>query len=220
MMKLSLSNPKASNPLYDKIEGLTRLQRILVFIGTWVLVIGACVWFLLWPKYEKIDKLETELAKVTKDLEVARQNAAQLDEFKKKMAAAQAEFNLAKNKLPEEKEIPALLESVSQSGQDVGLEFFLFAPGAEVLRDFYAEIPVSVNVQGTYHNAAVFFDKVAGLPRIVNISNLKMTPLKGGSKLDTTCTAVTYKFVEAAPAKPEAGKKGKAAAKGGAKKGK
>ncbi len=208
-MKLSLSSAKAANPLYDKIEGLTRLQRILVFIGTWVVIIGVCGWFLLWPKYEKIQKLDAELATVTKDLEVAKRNAAQLEDFKKQMAKAQAEFNLAKNKLPEDKEIPSLLASISQSGQDVGLEFFLFAPGAEVLRDFYAEIPVSINVRGTYHNAAVFFDKVAGLPRIVNIRNLKMTPLKGSNKLDTTCTAVTYKFVEAPPPKPAEGKAAK-----------
>jgi len=212
MMKLSLPSTKAANPLYDKIEGLTRLQRILVFVGTWVVVIGVCGWFLLWPKYEKIEKLDAELAKVNKDLVIAKRNAAQLDEFKKKMDQAQTEFNLAKNKLPEAKEIPSLLESISQSGQDVGLEFFLFAPGVEVLRDFYAEIPVSIQVRGTYHNAAVFFDKVAGLPRIVNIRDLKMTPLQGSNKLDTTCTAVTYKFVEAPPPQAEP-KKGKAAKK-------
>lgn len=208
-MKLSLPTAKASNPFYEKIERLSRLQRILIFAGTWVVVIAVFAWLLFLPKYETVDKLSTELTKVEQDLVTAKKNAAQLDEFKAKMAAAQAAFNIAKNKLPEEKEIKSLLASVSQSGQDVGLEMLNFTPGAEVLRDFYAEIPVLVQVKGTYHNVAVFFDKVAGLPRIVNMKNIKMTPTKEGAKLDTTCTAVTYKFVEAPPPQPAADKKSK-----------
>lgn len=209
MMKFSLPKADAPSPIYEKIEGLSKLQRILILVGTWVVIIAIYVWFFYLPKSEVIDKLSKELADAEQKLVVAKQNAAQLDEFKAKMAAAQAAFNTAKGKLPEEKEIKTLLASVSQSGQDVGLEMLSFTPGAEVMRDFYAEIPVTVQVRGTYHNVAVFFDKVAGLPRIVNMKNVKMTPLKDSAKIDTSCTAVTYKFVEAPPPKP-ADKKGKA----------
>lgn len=125
---------------------------------------------------------------------------------------------MVKKALPEKEDIPSLLAGISQSGQDSGLEFVLFQPNAEVLQDFYAEIPVSINVTGEYHNVAAFFDRVSRLSRIVDIKDIEMTPVSdlktvrkssaGSSQavpaniLSTRCTAVTYKFVEKAPQQP------------------
>jgi type IV pilus assembly protein PilO len=109
--------------------------------------------------------------------------------------------------LPEKEEIPSLLTSISRSGQDVGLEFLLFEPKAEARKEFYAEIPVAMQVVGGYHDLAMFFDKVARLSRIVNIKNISMGRIKDSQRLNTSCTAVTYKFVEPAPQKPSAKKK-------------
>jgi len=102
----------------------------------------------------------------------------------------------AVKKLPEKKEIPSLLSSISQSGRDAGLEFLLFEPRGEQIKEFYAEIPVSIIVTGNYHKTALFFDKVARLHRIVNVDNIKMIAAKGSGELRTSCTAVTYRFVE------------------------
>jgi type IV pilus assembly protein PilO len=99
-------------------------------------------------------------------------------------------------KLPEKKEIPSLLSSISQSGRDAGLEFLLFEPRGEQTKEFYAEIPVSIIVEGNYHKTALFFDKVARLHRIVNIDDIKMIAAKESDELRTSCTAVTYRFVE------------------------
>ena len=103
--------------------------------------------------------------------------------------------------LPEKQEIPTLLASISRSGQDAGLEFILFKPEKENHKDFYAEIPVAIQVTGSYHNVALFFDKVARLSRIVNIDNINLTAKKEmaageGLTLGTSCTAVTYRFIE------------------------
>ena len=95
------------------------------------------------------------------------------------------------------------------SGQDVGLEFLEFTPKSEVRKEFYAEIPVSIKVNGGFHDLAIFFDKVARLSRIVNIKNIDMGPGKDSQELNTSCTAVTYKFVEPAPKKPSKKKKKK-----------
>ena len=119
------------------------------------------------------------------------------------------QFKSAMKALPEKEEIPSLLTSISRSGQDVGLEFLEFTPKAEVRKEFYAEIPVSIKVQGGYHDLAIFFDKVARLSRIVNIKNISMGRGKGGQELNTSCTAVTYKFIEPAPKKPGKKKKKK-----------
>jgi type IV pilus assembly protein PilO len=98
---------------------------------------------------------------------------------------------------------------VSKSGQDAGLEFLLFQPKPEIAQDFYAEIPVAIQVVGNYHNVAVFFDQVSKMSRIVNIKDLTMKPSSDGASLDTNCTAVTYKFIEQSKQKSQKGKKGK-----------
>ena len=192
---------EALEPFFDKIEKLSQLHRILISSGIFLLVIGLFVWLLYVPKYKTIGTLETDLEKLQQQLSKAKADARDLKKFQEKMKKAEAAFRLAKKSLPEKEEIPSLLSSISQSGQDAGLEFLLFQPKGERKKDFYAEIPVNIRVNGQYHNVALFFDKVARLPRVVNIQNIKMQPNKGGQSLTTSCTAVTYKFIEKAPAK-------------------
>jgi type IV pilus assembly protein PilO len=206
-------NPKEGSTGVDsfisKIEKLSKIQRILIFSGIFVLIIAIFIFVLYKPKLEKIGKLKKELGTLEKKLVVAKKNAADLKKFQKTMQEAEVQFRSAMKALPEKEEIPSLLTSISRSGQDVGLEFLEFTPKAEVRKEFYAEIPVSIKVNGGYHDLAIFFDKVARLSRIVNIKNISMGPGKGGQELNTSCTAVTYKFVEPAPKKPSKKRKKK-----------
>lgn len=195
MKKVNLSLEKLT-PMIEKIERLSKLQRILIYSGTFLILIGAFVYFAYIPKFKTIDKLEEQLAKVEKQLEKAKRNAKQLNSWRNKMKKAEAQFKLVSKALPEKNEIPSLLANVSQSGQDAGLEFLLFQPKPEIDQDFYAEIPVSIQVLGDFHNVAVFFDAVSKMPRIVNIKDLSMRPAGDGLTLETSCTAVTYKFIE------------------------
>nr|NIS38475.1 type 4a pilus biogenesis protein PilO [Candidatus Saccharibacteria bacterium]NIV99211.1 type 4a pilus biogenesis protein PilO [Candidatus Saccharibacteria bacterium] len=136
----------------------------------------------------KISNLKTQLKKLEQKLVVAKKNAADLKKFQKKMQEAEVQFKTAMRALPEKEEIPSLLTSISRSGQDVGLEFLLFEPKSEVRKEFYAEIPVAMQVKGGYHDLAVFFDKVARLSRIVNIKNIEMGRDKDSTDLNTSCT--------------------------------
>lgn len=185
------------NPVFDKLEQLSKIQRIAIWAGLLILLIGAFVYFSYLPKFKKIDTLKTNLSKIEKELEVAKNNAQQLNAFRKKMQDAEEQFKIVMRALPEKEEIPTLLTGISKSGKDSGLNFILFQPKPEVQKDFYAEIPVAMHVTGDYHGVATFFESVAGLNRIVNIRNINMTPGKEGADLATTCTAVTYKFIEA-----------------------
>lgn len=191
------------DPLFEKVGQLTRLHRILICIGAFVLLAGGFFYFSYLPKIQKIDKLKNQKASLQKQLKTTSEKAAQLAEYREKMKKAEEDFMLAKAVLPETREIPSLLSSVSDSGQDAGLEFLLFQPGSEATKDFYAEIPVSIKVSGSYHNVASFFDNVSRLYRIVNIKNIEMKTGKSDTILDTSCTAVTYKFVETEEAKQE-----------------
>ena len=191
------------DPLFEKVGQLTRLHRILICVGVVVLLAGGFFYFSYLPNIQKIDKLKTQKASLEKQLETTRKKAAQLAEYREKMKKAEEDFMIAKAVLPETREIPSLLESVSQAGQDAGLEELLFQPQAEAKKDFYAEIPVAIKVSGSYHNVATFFDNVSRLYRIVNIQNIDMKSGKSDTILDTSCTAVTYKFVETEETKQE-----------------
>lgn len=192
----------ALEPLFDKIEKLSKVQRILIAALVFILLSGGFVWGSYMPKFQKLKELDKKHDRLKKNLRTAKLTARSLPKFKEKMEAAQVQFEQAKQKLPEKKEIPSLLSDISQSGQDAGLEFLLFQPVKEVSREFFAEIPVQMRVTGHYHNVGVFFDKVAQLPRIVNIRNIQMTNDKTVAGLVTTCTAVTYRFVEPEPPPP------------------
>lgn len=193
----------------DKIGKLSRLYRILICLGIFSMLIGPFVYFSYQPKVKKIDELKQEQETLETRLVRAKAKARQLKHFQDKLKKAQTEFKIAVKKLPEKKEIPSLLSSISRSGRDAGLEFLLFEPRDERTKEFYAEIPVSIIVTGNYHKTALFFDKVARLHRIVNIDNIIMSATKGRGKLKTSCTAVTYRFVETKPKKEVHKKKNK-----------
>ena len=192
---------KSGSAILEKIEKLALWQRVAILAGLLVVLFGAAIWLLYLPKYDEITALDQKLQALEKKLATAKINAAELEKFQAKMREAEAQFKIAMRALPEKEEIPSLLTNVSKSGQDVGLEFLLFEPKPENKKEFYAEIPVAMNIRGDYHNLAVFFDKVARLSRIVNINNITINRGKDAHDLKTSCTAVTYKFVEPPPEK-------------------
>jgi len=204
---------KSIEPFLEKIESLSQVQRIIISVGSFVVIAGIFIYFLYLPKFEKINSLKKQLSDLEQKLSTAKRNAADLKKFQAKMKEAEAQFNMAMKKLPETKEIPSLLTAISDSGQQVGLEFLLFEPKKEKKKEFYAEIPVAMSLRGDYHNLAIFFDQVARLNRIVNITNIQMTRAKGKGKaageLLAKCTAVTYKFLDEPPKKKKKKKKKK-----------
>ena len=206
-MNSNIGTAKGVDSFFAKIEELSKVQRILIFSGVFIALIAIFVFLLYKPKLERISTQNNQLKGLEQKLVVAKKNAADLEKFKKKMQEAEVQFKTAMRALPEKEEIPSLLTSISRSGQDVGLEFLLFEPKSEVRKEFYAEIPVAMKVKGGYHDLAIFFDKVARLSRIVNIRNIKMGREKDSMDLNTSCTAVTYKFVEPAPDKKSKKKK-------------
>ncbi|MFH1422872.1 MAG: type 4a pilus biogenesis protein PilO [Planctomycetota bacterium] len=189
---------KSIAPIFEKLEKLTKIKRFLLFSGVIVVMITAFVYFIFFPKVQQYHKLSSEYSDLDKKLAAAKMTAKELPKLTEEFNKAEIQLKIVMKALPESKEIPSLLESISLSGQEAGLEFVLFQPGNERNKSFYAEIPVSIQISGKYHNVAVFFDKVARLPRIVNIQDIvmKVDQSKKNNDLVTTCTAVTYKFLD------------------------
>ena len=190
--------------LFEKIEKIKMPIRIAIFLGTIVLLAGLFIWFIYLPKSEEIAQTRAEIATLQQKLNQAIVRAKALKKFEAEYAEVDAQFQEALKLLPNTKEIPSLLKSITQLGTDSQLEFLLFSPQRERPQDFFVEIPVSIEVSGTYHNVAVFFDKVGQMERIVNILNVSMSPQKDRSTtLTTRCDAVTYRFKGETDATPQ-----------------
>ncbi|MBF0202927.1 MAG: type 4a pilus biogenesis protein PilO [Desulfamplus sp.] len=183
-------------PFFEKVGTLSRLHRVIICIVTIAIMGGGYYYFVLMPKIDEITTLEKNHNKLSLDLEKYKKKAMMLEEFRKKQRDKENEFYKALAELPDAKEIPSLLTAVSQSGNESGLEFLLFKPEAEQTKDFYAEIPVSINVRGGYHQIAQFFDRVSQLSRIVNIRNIVINYAQGQGNLTASCRAITYRFIE------------------------
>jgi type IV pilus assembly protein PilO len=181
--------------LFEKVEKIKMPIRIVIFAGTIVLLAGLFIWLVYLPYDEEITKSREAIAKLQQEINKAKARASNLKRFEVEYAEVDAQFQEALKLLPNTKEIPSLLKSITQLGTDSQLEFLLFNPQRERAQDFFMEIPVSIEVSGTYHNVAIFFDKVGQMERIVNILNVSMTPQKERSTILTTrCDAVTYRF--------------------------
>lgn len=184
------------------LESIVKLptSRKMLILGVLVVgIIGLYFYLIYWPNLELLKKKKAEMGALENQVRELRIVAANMKRFQAEAAKLREELKLAITQLPTSKEIPTLLSNISQLGKEAGLEFLLFKPAAEVSKEFYSEIPVEVRVRGTYHNVALFFDKVGKLPRIVNINEVGMDNAKevfGRWDINTACTATTFKFIE------------------------
>jgi type IV pilus assembly protein PilO len=181
--------------LFEKVGKIKMLYRVLIMAGTLVVLAGIFAWLVYLPMADDIAKTGEEVSRLEQKLNQVVVKARAEKKLQAEYAEADIQFQEALKLLPNTKEIPNLLRTITQMGTDSQLDFILFSPQRERVEDFYVEIPVSIEVSGTYNNVAVFFDKVGNMERIVNILNVSMTPVKERSTvLDTRCDAVTYRF--------------------------
>ncbi len=169
-------------------------------------ILGLYFYLIYIPKAEMLDKKMAEMGRLETQVRELRIIAANMKRFQAEAAKLREELKLAITQLPTSKEIPSLLANISNLGKESGLEFLLFRPVPEITREFYAEIPVEIRVRGTYRDVAIFFSKVGKMPRIVNIAGLAMEGAKetmGRWEIMTSCTATTFKFIEASDQEKE-----------------
>lgn len=193
MMKKNVSAMSAIDPLFQKIAGLNKLYRILICVATVVVLLAAFGYFLYKPKLDRMATLRNDITTAEQRLNTTKRNAQDYDLYKQKMEEARVQFITIAQELPSTEEIPSLLTSISQAGGEAGLKFLLFQPQSETLKEFYAEIPIRMELSGRYHELGNFFDRVAHLSRIVNIDNCSTQ--RSGDLLRITCTAITYRFI-------------------------
>lgn len=192
--------------LHEKFEDLTTQRKILLVVGTFAALSVAFYFFEYKPLSEHINGLKSNIVRQEKRLAELKKAKVQVDVLQKDLAESEIEFARLLTMLPDQKEIPGLLDSVSQLGAQVGLENILFQPQPEQRHEFYAVIPVRLDLIGSYHELGTFFDKISKLNRILKVDNLTITR-RNDSTLQVGCTIVTYRFLEQAEVKEEGKKK-------------
>jgi type IV pilus assembly protein PilO len=180
----------------DRVSSLTPQQKVLLFMGTFLFLGAAFYFFQYQPQTEVIAGLQGKLAEQEKRLAFLKQAAARLPQLQEELAKAEEDFSRLLALLPDQKEIPALLDTISQLGAQVGLENILFQPQPEQLFEFYAMIPIRLDLVANYHTLGAFFDSLSKLNRILKVDNVNMTRPKGSNLLQVGCTIITYRFLD------------------------
>jgi type IV pilus assembly protein PilO len=209
----------------DVVKKMPLKQKLLIVGGVYLLLAVAYYFLVLQSSLEQKGSLQTKLSELQEQVTAKERLAAQKNKYLRELREREESLKMALTKLPDQREIPGLLYAVAQAGRDSGIDFILFEPKVvekkppepvkkpagkqpkgketpEKVADekFYEEIPVRVTVTGSFHSTALFFEKVARLPRIINIEEIAMSEgkdVKGrGRYISTSCMIKTYMFLE------------------------
>jgi len=164
-----------------------------------VALIGAGIYFLTLDQLKVLERHEKKEVELKEEFKVKADQAAKLELYKEQLAEMEASFGALLRQLPETTEVESLLVDVSQTGLAAGLEIKKFKPSAEEKKGFYAELPIALEVSGSYHQLATFISGIAALPRIVTISDMKLEPFEKddlSGKLKMGATAKTYRYLQ------------------------
>ena len=151
----------------------------------------------LQDKKTELESLEQKEVQLRTTFETKQAKAVNLEAYKEQLAEMKVMFASMLEQLPRTSEVPDLLVDISRTGLINGLEFELFKPEGERSVDFYAELPITMKVTGSYHQFGEFVSGVAALPRIVTLHNISMGPLNQQTgKMTMDITAKTYRYYD------------------------
>jgi type IV pilus assembly protein PilO len=151
------------------------------------------------PRQRELAELQSEVTQRRADFEAKRAKTNARADAERQLKDLDAELKRASARLPDQREIADLLSSVAASARSAGLDIVLFRQKPEVTHDFYADVPVEMQIRGTYHDVATFLDRVKRLDRIVNITDIRLSkPKVEGERvvLEGACTATTFRFLD------------------------
>lgn len=191
----------------DKYIPLNKNIKLAIAIGLPVLIVALFVFLFYMPKQEEIGTLQAKKIDLTGKVDKAQKAADNKEQHEKELAEAKKIFEETSEILPKEQELPGLLRNIADLGKRAGLDFNEFKPGNEVPKDFYAEIPITISINGPYHNVGYFLGEVSGLERLVTVDNIKMGSAKEVEQevlLKSSCNLLTYRFTGQAAAPPAA----------------
>lgn len=198
------------DPKLEKILKLPTKQKIGILALVLVAEAAAFFFALQQPKMNQLKGLQVQLDGLRNQVQETKKLADNLPKYKAEYEKLKVELDSALTELPNQKEIPSLLTSITSAGKGAGLDFLVFRPKSEQQKEFYAEVPVDIVVSGPFHGVANFFVSVGALPRIVNMNNVSFAEIKserGKTTTKVSCQAVTFRFLDKKEIKDDKNKK-------------
>jgi type IV pilus assembly protein PilO len=166
----------------------------LVFVG--VAALGSYM-YVIKKEIPLLERARLEEEELRATFEQKQTRAANFDAYRAQLAEIERSFGAMLRQLPGKTEVPSLLVDISQTALGAGLEEDLWEQNNEVQREFYAELPIKIRYNGSYHELGTFASGIAALPRIVTLHDITITPTKGDpSKLTLEATAKTYRYLD------------------------
>jgi type IV pilus assembly protein PilO len=170
--------------------------KIGVLVIVLLLLVGAAYWFDWKDQLEQIEAEKAKEAQLKTTYVDKKKQALDLPAYRKQLEDIDKQFGALLRQLPGKSEMDALLTDINQAGLGRGLQFELFKPAAEEsMREFYAELPISIRVTGSYHDIGAFASDIGKLSRIVTLNNVALTPGKDGN-LVMDATAKTFRYLD------------------------
>ena len=171
------------------------LPRYALFVVTAIVVV-AVLWFLwLTSSLEVLEQEQEKEVKLRADYKIKLAKAVNLDVLKKQREQVQQYVTQLEKQLPGKSEMDALLSDINQAGLGRSLQFDLFRPGQVAVKEYYAELPITIKVSGRYHDIGAFASDIANLSRIVTLNNLSINPKPDGT-LSMDATAKTFRYLD------------------------
>jgi len=185
----------------SRLEQIAKLPPVARWgiIGGCALLVAAGYFMLIYrDTHARLEKMQAQEFELQRRLTEVRSVAANLHEFEEEIARLELKLSKVLRQLPDKKELEVLLTDISNAGKQAGVEIKSFKRLQEVEQGFYAAVPISIELEGGYHDVARFFDMIAKLPRIVNMGSLKMKVASENldeTRLRVEGTATTYRFI-------------------------
>jgi type IV pilus assembly protein PilO len=185
----------------EKIEQLAKVPKPirLAVVSAVLVAIAAGYWFFSYqPAQHEHRDLTAKSQELQRNLNNARSIANNVAGFEAEVAGLERDLDLALKQLPDRKQFEDLLQDISTAGKKVGVTIKSIDRDDEIPRDFYSEVPFKIELEGTYHDLARFFEMVASLPRIVNMGGLDIKVIEESqlsTRLKVTGMATTFRFL-------------------------
>jgi type IV pilus assembly protein PilO len=189
------------------LDKLTWKAQVGLFLVVAIAAVGGFNWYYVQDMQVTLATEQARLDAMKVEINKGLATARQLPEFQRQVGELQARLNLLRAVLPEEKDVSDLLRRLQTLATESNLQIKGFKPAAIVTKQTHAEWPIALELDGTYHNLGLFFDRVSKFPRIINVTGVTIKSKdkpQPGSTVSAACVATTYVLIEA-PAKPAAG---------------
>ncbi len=173
------------------------VPRVVILVGIFSVVLLLGWWFGWSVQQEELDKKRQEEETLKEDWKAKKLQAVNIEEYRKQLEEINNSFGALLKQLPNAAEMESLLVDINQAGVMRGLQFDLFKPGIEVLQEFYAQLPITIKLRGSYHDLGAFTGDIAKLSRVVTLNDIDISPNKdANSGLAMSAVAKTFRYLD------------------------